>query len=112
LVTDSGTNSYGWAIKSINDRSTASINEVLKGNKVFTIYPTISNGNFTLYSKNTLGFTNMSIFDITGKQVYTKEVNFRAQRKQEISVSLKAGIYIVHLVDENNKKVASKIIIE
>jgi len=112
LVTDPGTNSYGWAIKSINNRSTASINEVLKGNKVFTIYPTISNGNFTLYAKNTLGLTNMSIFDITGKQVYTKEVNFRAQRKQEISVSLKAGIYIVHLVDENNKKVASKIVIE
>ena len=112
LVTDPGTNSYGWAIKSINDRSTASINEVLKGNKFFTIYPTISNGNFTLYAKNTLGLTNMSIFDINGKQVYTKEVNFRAQRKQEISVSLKAGIYIVHLVDENNKKVASKIVIE
>jgi photosystem II stability/assembly factor-like uncharacterized protein len=112
LVTDANTNSYGWAIKSINDRATASIDEVLKGNKVFTIYPTISNGNFTLYAKNTQGLTNMSIFDVTGKQVYTKEVNFRAQRKQEISVSLKSGIYIVHLVDENNKKVASKIVIE
>ena len=113
LVTDPGVNSYGWAIKSINaGAATATIKEVIEGHKVFTIYPTVSKGDFTLYAKNTLGLTNMSIFDITGKQVYTKEVNFRAQRKQEISVSLKAGIYIVHLVDENNKRVASKIVIE
>jgi hypothetical protein len=90
----------------------ASVDAVLTDREPFTIYPTVSKGNFTLYAKNTLGLTNMSIFDITGKQVYTKEVNFRAQRKQEISVSLKAGIYIVHLVDENNKRVASKIVIE
>ena len=112
LVTDPGANSYGWAIKSINAGATATIKEVIEGRKVFTIYPTVSKGDFTLFAKNTLGLTNMSIFDITGKQVYTKEVNFRAQRKQEISVSLKAGIYIVHLVDENNKRVASKIVIE
>jgi len=113
LVTDFAANSYGWAIKSINaGAATATIKEVIEGHKVFTIYPTVSKGDFTLYAKNTLGLTNMSIFDITGKQVYTKEVNFRAQRKQEISVSLKAGIYIVHLVDENNKRVASKIVIE
>jgi len=112
LVTDPGVNSYGWAIKSINAGATATIKEVIEGRKVFTIYPTVSKGDFTLYAKNTLGLTNMSIFDITGKQVYAKEVNFRAQRKQEISVSLKAGIYIVNLVDENNKRVASKIVIE
>ncbi|MFT5958811.1 MAG: hypothetical protein ACI8VJ_000561, partial [Polaribacter sp.] len=65
----------------------ASVDAVLTDREPFTIYPTVSKGNFTLYAKNTLGLTNMSVFDITGKQVYTKEVNFRAQRKQEISVS-------------------------
>jgi photosystem II stability/assembly factor-like uncharacterized protein len=112
LVTDPAANSYGWAIKSINAGATATIKEVIEGRKVFTIYPTISKGDFTLFAKNTLGLTNMSIFDITGKQVYTKQVNFGAQRKQEISVSLKPGVYIVNLIDANSKKVSNKIVIE
>lgn len=112
LVTDPGANSFGWAIKSINAGATASIDEVLKGNKVFTIYPTISNGNFTLFAKNTLGFTKINIFDTAGRTVYKKTINFATNSKQEISVNLKSGIYIVNLIDANNKKVSNKIVIE
>ncbi|MFT4804762.1 MAG: photosystem II stability/assembly factor-like uncharacterized protein [Psychroserpens sp.] len=112
LVTDPGANSYGWAIKSINAGATASIDEVLKGNKVFTIYPTISNGNFTLFAENTLGLTKIKIVDIAGRQVYKKEINFASNSKQEISVNLKAGVYIVNLIDANNKKGSNKIVIE
>jgi hypothetical protein len=32
--------------------------------------------------------------------------------KQEISVNLKAGVYIVNLIDANNKKESNKIVIE
>jgi hypothetical protein len=112
LVTDPGTNSYGWAFKSINAGATASIDEVLKGNKVFTIYPTISNGNFTLFAENTLGLTKIKIFDIAGREVYKKTINFAVNSKQEISVNLKAGVYIVNLIDANNKKESNKIVIE
>jgi len=92
--------------------ATASVDEVLAGKKVFSIYPTISNGNFTVFAKNSLGKTKINIFNINGKEVYKKEIDFNKNEKQEISVNLKAGVYIVNLVDENNKKSSSKIIIE
>jgi hypothetical protein len=111
LVTDAFTNSFGWAIKSINI-ATASVNDVLNDIKAFTIYPTISNGNFTIFGKNDLGKAKMTVFNITGQQVYNKDVDFSSNEKQEISVNLTAGVYIVNIVDENNKKSSSKIIIE
>jgi hypothetical protein len=111
LITDTGTTSFGWAIKSINV-ATASVNDVLNDIKAFTIYPTISNGNFTLFGKNDLGKAKMTVFNITGQQVYNKKVNFSSNEKQEVSVNLTAGVYIVNIVDGNNKKSSSKIVIE
>ncbi|MBL4642529.1 MAG: T9SS type A sorting domain-containing protein, partial [Flavobacteriaceae bacterium] len=34
------------------------------------------------------------------------------QSKQQISVNLTSGVYIVHLIDSNNKKATSKVIIK
>ncbi len=90
----------------------ASVDAVFADKKAFTVYPTISNGNFTLQAKNSLGLTKMDIFSITGKQVYTKEIDFTSNGKQGVSVNLNAGVYIVSIVDENNKKSSSKIVIE
>ncbi len=113
LVSDPGASSYGWAIQSINkNTATASVADVLAGNQVFAIYPTVSKGNFTVQAKNSLGKAKMDIFSINGKKVYAKEVDFTSNGKQEISVSLNAGVYIVNLIDGNNKKASSKIVIE
>ncbi|MFK8058461.1 MAG: T9SS type A sorting domain-containing protein [Polaribacter sp.] len=90
----------------------ASVDQVLSGAKAFTIYPTISNGNFTIQATNELGNTKMNIFDIAGRQVYQTKVDFKSNTKQSISTNLNAGVYIVNLVDENNKKSSQKIIIE
>lgn len=90
----------------------ASVDAVFADKKAFTVYPTISNGNFTLQAKNSLGLTKMDIFSITGKQVYTKEIDFTSNGKQGVSVNLNTGVYIVSIVDENNKKSSSKIVIE
>jgi hypothetical protein len=54
----------------------------------------------------------MDVFSITGKQVFTKELDFGSNSKQQISLNLKAGIYIVNIIDENNKKSSNKIVIE
>ncbi|WP_288955149.1 T9SS type A sorting domain-containing protein [uncultured Polaribacter sp.] len=112
LVTDPGTVSYGWAIKSINKNATASVNEVLSGKKVFTVYPSISNGTFTVLAKNTLGKTKMNIFDIRGRNVFNLNLDFSKNEKQKINTALKSGVYMVHITDENNKKSSKKIIIE
>lgn len=92
--------------------NTASVDGVLTDNKVFTVYPTISNGNFTLQAKNTLGKTEMNMYDITGKKVFQSALDFNANEKQDISVNLNAGVYIIHLIDENNQKSSTKMIIE
>lgn len=111
LVADPGFNSFGWAIKSI-EGATASINDVLNNKKIFTIYPTISDGNFTIFAKNTLGKSIIKIIDINGKEVYNRKINFSSTSKHSLSVSLKSGIYFVNLTDENKKHSSAKIIIE
>ena len=89
-----------------------SVDEVVKDSKVFTMYPTVSNGDFTVFAKNTLGKAKLHMFDINGKQVFTKQLDFTQQSKQPISVNLKAGVYIVNLIDSNNKKATSKVVIK
>lgn len=112
LITDEGATSYGWAIKSINDVATASVEEVLFGTKFFTIYPTISDGNFTVFAKSELGKTKVVVYDIKGEQVYQNSTDFSLNERQKISLNLGSGIYIVDLIDKNNNKSSSKIIIE
>lgn len=90
----------------------ASVDNFLAAKKTFTVYPTISKGNFTLQTESNLGKTKMNIFDVSGKRVYKKEIDFSLNRKQEISVNLNPGIYIVNLIDENNIKSSNKIIVE
>jgi hypothetical protein len=92
--------------------ATASIDDVLANNKTVAIYPTVSNGNFTVFAKNKLGKAKMNIFDIKGRQVYKRNIDFTTNNKQEVSVNLNTGIYMVNLIDENNIKTSSKIIIE
>jgi len=90
----------------------ASIEDVVKDHKVFAMYPTVSNGDFTVFAKNTLGKTKLHLFNSNGKQVYAKQIDFTQQSKQQISVNLAPGVYIVHLIDANNKKATSKVIIK
>ena len=92
--------------------ATASVEDVLSGNNAFTMYPTVSKGDFTLQAKSSLGLTKMSVFSISGKQVYTKEIDFTLNGKQQVSLNLNTGLYIVNVIDENNKKSSLKIVIE
>lgn len=90
----------------------ASVDDVVNESKVFTMYPTVSDGNFTVFAKNTLGKTKLQLFNINGKEVYAKQIDFTQESKQPVSVNLSAGVYIVSLIDSNNKKVTSKVIIK
>ncbi|MDB9732168.1 T9SS type A sorting domain-containing protein [Polaribacter sp.] len=92
--------------------SSASVSEVIGDVKVFTVYPTKSKGNFTVFAKSSLGKTKMNIYDISGRQVYTSSINFRDTEKQEVSINVASGIYFLNLVDENGRKSSNRIIIE
>ena len=91
---------------------TASVEDVLKDNKVFSMYPTVSSGEFTVFAKNTVGKADLLLFDINGKQVFSKQVDFTQQEKQPVSVNLTSGVYIVNLIDANNKRATGKVIIK
>lgn len=90
----------------------ASVDDVVKDNKVFTMYPTVSTGDFTVFAKNTVGKANLLLFDINGKQVFSKQVDFSQQERQPVSVNLTSGVYIVNLIDKNNRKATGKVIIK
>jgi hypothetical protein len=90
----------------------ASVEDVLTDKKAFTVYPTVSRGDFTVLAKSSLGKSKMNIFDINGKQVYTRSIDFKANEKLAISVSLNSGIYMVNIIDKDNKRSSSKIVIE
>jgi hypothetical protein len=90
----------------------ASVEGVLTDKKAFTVYPTVSRGNFTVLAKSSLGKVKLTIFDINGKQVYTKSIDFKANEKQAISLSLNSGIYMVNIIDKDNRRSANKIVIE
>ena len=89
----------------------ASLDDVLTYKKVFTVYPTISNGDFKVFAKNELGNSQVQIFDINGRQVYNTQLNFSQNETQEVSVNLNSGIYIVNIIDQNRRKSSEKIII-
>lgn len=90
----------------------ASVDDVVKDNKVFTMYPTVSSGEFTVFAKNTVGKATLMLFDINGKQVFSKQVDFTQQEKQLVTVNLTSGVYIVNLIDKNNRKATEKVIIK
>ena len=89
----------------------ASVDDVLSDKKVFTVYPTISNGEFTVFAKNELGNSKILIFDITGRQVFNSKLNFSQNENQQVSVNLRSGTYIVNIIDQNKRKSSEKIII-
>ena len=111
LVTDPAVNAYGWAIKSIN-ATTASVQNVINNVEKFTVYPTISNGNFTIYAGNSFGNTKANIYDISGREVYKTTIDFTKQKEQKLNVNLGAGMYILNLIDANGQKASKKIIIQ
>ena len=92
--------------------ATASVDEVLKGDKIFTVYPTVSNGEFTVFAKRENGATNINVFNLSGSQVLTKKVDFNDDEKQIISTNLSSGVYLVQVINSENKISTRKIVIK
>lgn len=75
------------------------------------LYPNPNNGAFTLgyYPENDLSISSLRVFDMTGKLVYSYEVNIQAGSTSEFRLEIPAGIYFTELMDEQGTKQVIKI---
>jgi photosystem II stability/assembly factor-like uncharacterized protein len=94
-----------------SEPSTLSIDNI-EFDEAFSVYPTVSKGNITVFAKSSLGKVKMNIFDISGRQVHNEDLDFGLQEKQKVSLNLNSGIYFVNLIDGNGKKSSKKIVIQ
>jgi hypothetical protein len=76
------------------------------------IYPTISNGNFTIFGNNKLGEAKVNITDITGKVIFNDKVNFTFVNEQKVNITAKPGVYFVNINGVSNIRISRKIIIK
>lgn len=91
---------------------TASINDVLSDKILFTVYPTVSNGNFTIFGKIKMDKTSIQIVSITGKKVFSGSLDFSRNMKQLVSLNVNSGVYIINLKTSNGNQFSDKIIIK
>ncbi len=90
---------------------TADVNAINENmiNSVFDVYPTVSNGQFKIKVYKDMNDSLVSIFDITGKQVFKKKITFNDNQIYNLSLDLGEGVYFVKI---NDIKSSQKIIIQ
>ncbi|GAA3575728.1 hypothetical protein GCM10022395_25910 [Snuella lapsa] len=103
----------GWPMYGKNSKHTSNVNAItLSTNKVniegFKVYPSpVENGEFYISTASNRA-KSIQIFDMLGKQVYSKSVEANEAIKTS---NLRAGIYILK-VEEDIKLATSKLVIK
>ena len=69
-------------------------------NNSIKVFPTVSNGEFSILSKNSLGKVEMSLFTITGQKVYTTTFEL-TNIKKSFNLSLSSGLYLIKIKGDN-----------
>ena len=69
-------------------------------NNSIKVFPTVSNGEFSILSKNSLGKVEMSLFTITGQKVYTTTFELTNIEKS-FNLSLSSGLYLIKIKGDN-----------
>ncbi len=76
----------------------------------FIIYPNPSNGEIYIKARENMGDVSVSIFDIHGRKVYSKQMEVHTVANLNAN-GLKTGIYLIR-IDGNNYSQTSKLIIK
>ncbi len=66
----------------------------------FMIYPNPSQGDINIVSRQNMGQSTVSIFDINGRIVFSEEVNMTGTINLQAG-NLNAGVYIIQIEGEN-----------
>lgn len=89
----------------------AATGETIEGTEAqIRFYPNPSSGRITLLSEHENDLLQVSIMDITGKTVYAETLTTNLH-EASIQLPLPQGIYMVNVVDRNNKELHQKLII-
>jgi len=88
-----------------------STNENTAVSNSIKVYPTISNGNVTVSSDKAYGKTNLELYDITGKNVYSNTITLDTAAQQLNLGSLSSGNYILKMKGDSFE-VTKRLIIE
>jgi hypothetical protein len=90
----------------------ASIKNVLNDKVLFTIYPTVSNGDVTIFGKSEMSKSSVQIFSITGKKVFSGDLDFSMDKRQNLSFTAVSGVYIVNIRTSTGEQFSDKVIIK
>ena len=88
-----------------------SVNNYNNIQDLFSISPTLSDGNFNLTGQN-LGQTKLRIYNLSGKQVFYSEYNLIDNISVPIQLQVNPGIYLVQIVDEKERRATKKLLIQ
>lgn len=107
---DKSENSRGqedyWLFKTTNDLlGTVNLEEQAS----VSIYPNPTKGNFTVDLGKTYSNAEITIVNIVGKAVFSK--NFISASKQEIQLAVPSGVYLVKIKLDNKQVMTKKIIV-
>lgn len=76
-----------------------------------SIYPTVNNGTFYLRSEESLGASRVSIFSLTGQNVYDDNIDISEKADINFELDLSAGMYLVK-INVDDYIITKKIIVK
>lgn len=109
LVTDQNTNNEGPIIDNLAINTSLSVEDVANNNS-FSVYPNPSNGSFSIQANKNLGDVSVNIFDINGRNLYSRDVNLTGTVNFDLD-NLRSGLYILRVTGEDFVQ-STKVIIE
>ena len=77
---------------------------------LISVFPTISNGNINIATKNLTGDASIRVYDINGQKVFNTKIEL-SNTALPINLQLNAGMYFVNITKDNVSE-TKKIIIK
>ena len=85
----------------INIDSSLNIHDNVLDKSGVSIFPTVSNGAFSILAPSLMGQTQIEIFALSGQRVYNSNINFNSVNIEKILVKeLASGVYILKFTSE------------
>ena len=74
------------------------------------LYPTVSNGTFTIETSEIIADAVLQVFTISGKPVLQK--HYKTFKNEKLNMETKQGIYMIRLLSDNQALLTRQIIIK